>query len=33
LITDFGLYETRRATVTVNLGETKKFVRLRVTQP
>ena len=33
LITDVGLYETRRATVTVNLGETKKFVRLRVTQP
>ena len=33
LITDVGLYEARRATVTVNLGETKKFVRLRVTQP
>jgi endonuclease/exonuclease/phosphatase family metal-dependent hydrolase len=33
LITDFGLYETRRATITVNGGETRKFVRLRVTQP
>jgi hypothetical protein len=33
LITDFGPYETRRATVAVNSGETKKFVRLRVTQP
>lgn len=33
LITDFGPYETRRATVTVNSGETRKFVRLRVTAP
>ncbi|MBC8012080.1 MAG: putative Ig domain-containing protein [Burkholderiales bacterium] len=33
LLTDFELYETRRATVAVNPGETKKFVRLRVTQP
>lgn len=33
LMTDFGLYENRRATITVNVGETKKFVRLRVTQP
>ena len=33
LITDFGLYETRRATITVNGGETRKFVRLRVSQP
>ncbi len=33
VITDFGSYETRRATVTVNLGETRKFVRLRVSQP
>lgn len=33
LIKDFGLYETRRATITVNGGETRKFVRLRATQP
>lgn len=33
LLADFGLYETRRATVPLAEGETKKFVRLRVTQP
>jgi endonuclease/exonuclease/phosphatase family metal-dependent hydrolase len=33
MVQDFDTYETRRATVTVNPGETRKFVRLRVTQP
>jgi endonuclease/exonuclease/phosphatase family metal-dependent hydrolase len=33
LLADFGPYETRRATVAVNPGDTRKFVRLRVTQP
>lgn len=30
VLTDAGPYETRRATITVNTGETRKYVRLRV---
>ena len=30
VITDFGPYETRRATVPMGAGETKKFIHLRV---
>lgn len=33
LLEDFGLYETRRATVLLDASETKKFLRLRVTRP
>lgn len=33
LLADFDLHETRRATVALKPGETRKFVRLRLTQP
>lgn len=33
LLEDFGLYETRRATVLIDASEPKKFLRLRVTRP
>lgn len=33
LLEDFGLYETRRAIAPILGGETKKFLRLRVSQP
>ncbi len=33
LVTDFGPYETRQATVPLNAGENRKFLRLRVSQP
>lgn len=33
LMTESGPYETRRASVPMSAGETKKFLRLRVSQP